>query len=202
MKLHGNPTAPTTQMVLLTFAEKQHTPEFHHIDFGKQEQKQPAHLARHPFGTTPVVEDDDGSCIYEARAIIRFLDRRLPGVSLTPAGARELGLMEQLIGVEQAYFTPNAMLPFYAMIGRNIDRSTLPAAKAATEKALDVAEAALAQRPYLAGDSFSLAEIAWMPYVGILFKTEQGDLVTARPHVGAWWKRLSARPSWTGLMSA
>jgi glutathione S-transferase len=198
MKLHGNSSTPTTRMVLLTFAEKQHTPDFHELDFSKQEQKSPAHLKRHPFGTTPVVEDDDGSCIYEARAIIRYLDRRLPGPSLTPAGARELGLMEQFIGVEQSYFTPNAMLPFYATF-RPIDHTALPAAKAATEKALDIADQALESRPFLAGDTFSLADIAWMPYVDIVFGTGHGDLITSRPHVDAWWKRVSARPSWTNL---
>src|SRR6185436_10403393 len=113
MKLYGNLTAPTTHMVLLAFAEKEQTAELVLIDFAKGEQKQPAHLKRHPFGTTPVIEDDE-RFVYEARAIIRYLDRRLPGPSLTPAGAREFGLMEQFIGVEQVYFSPNVMLPFYA----------------------------------------------------------------------------------------
>jgi glutathione S-transferase len=198
MKLHGNSTVPSTRMVLLAFAEKQHTPDVHEIELSKGEQKHPAHLKLHPFGTTPVVEDDDGTAIYESRAIIRYLDRRLPGPSLTPEGAREFGLMEQFIGVEQAYFTPNAMLPFYATI-RPIDPAALPGARAATAKALDVANEALASRPFLAGDTFSLADVAWMPYMEVLMMTGQGDLITERPHVDAWWKRVSARPAWTSL---
>jgi glutathione S-transferase len=35
-----------------------------------------------------------------------------------------------------------------------------------------------------------------MPYVQYLFGAKAGNLVTDRKHLGAWWERVSKRPSW------
>jgi glutathione S-transferase len=48
------------------------------VDLGKGEQKQPAHLAIQPFGQVPVLEDTDGTKIFESRAIIRYLVKKYP----------------------------------------------------------------------------------------------------------------------------
>jgi len=62
------------------------------------------------------------------------------------------------------------------------------------DRVLDLA-AALAGGEYLAG-AFSLAEIAWMPYLEYLAAAGGADLINDRPNVAAWWKRISERPSW------
>jgi glutathione S-transferase len=63
-------------------------------------------------------------------------------------------------------------------------------------KVLDVADRALMTQAYLAGDTFSLADISWLPYLQYLAATPHGTLITERPHVKAWWQRISTRPSW------
>jgi glutathione S-transferase len=200
MRLFGFRAVPTTWMALVTFAEKGHpAPEFVSVDLLKGEHKLPGHTARHPFGLVPALEDG-GRVLYESRAIIRYLDRRLPGPALTPDDPWAYGLMEQFISAEQCYYAPNVLAAFYGVTGvKAVEPAALAAAAGATEKALDVADAALSERPFLAGDTFSLADVTWMSFTGLLCDIGQRDVVTRRPRVAAWWARVSERPSWAGL---
>jgi len=56
-------------------------------------------------------------------------------------------------------------------------------------------DAALASGPWLAGDAYSLADLAYAPYLARLEHLGLDDMVKARPRVAAWWARLSARPA-------
>jgi glutathione S-transferase len=57
-------------------------------------------------------------------------------------------------------------------------------------------EQQLGKTPYIAGSSFTLADIGFLPYIEYLFAAGHGDLITSRPHVADWWTRSSTRPSW------
>lgn len=195
MKLYGSSIAPTTQMIVIALAEKGHSAELVEIDFSKGEQRSDAHLARHPFGVTPVLEDEHGF-LHEARAIVRYIDRVLPGPSLTPTSPRGYGLMEQFMGVEQSYFTPNIMVHFYSQfLRRPYTPEQIEQATAGAVKTLDVVEHHLAHGPYLAGETFSLADIVWMPYLRITNATGHGRLLQERTRVNDWATRLLGRPS-------
>lgn len=61
-------------------------------------------------------------------------------------------------------------------------------------KLLDEFEQALAGSAWLAGDSYSLADIAYSPYMLRFDQLGFGELVAQRPHVADWQKRLFARP--------
>jgi glutathione S-transferase len=201
MKVFGHPMSTCTRKVLTTLAEKGQPAEFVMVDIMKGEHKQPAHLARQPFGVVPVFEDDDGFQVYESRAIIRYLDGRLQGTALTPGNHRDRGRMEQWISVEHSYFTPTAMkiiyqVLFYPMSGKGTDQAVVDAARGELSRVLDVVEKNVADKPFLAGETFSLADICYMPYVEYLFAGQQGDLITARPGLAGWWERVSSRPSW------
>lgn len=200
MRLYGNLNAPTTRMTLVTLAEKQREAEFVPIDFAKRDQKWADQPVKHPFNTTPMLEDD-GFVIYEARAILRYLDRRIDNPRLTPEDARAFGRMEQFIGIEQSYFSPNAMTLVYARM-RPTEPAVIELAKEKLKAPLDIANEALGEREYLAGETFSLADIVWMPYIQYLFDRGVPEFVTSRANVDAWWKRISARPSWTSVTKA
>ena len=170
----------------IAFAEKGVTPELVRIALGKGEPASPKNLARHPFGLTPTIEDASGT-LHEARAIIRYLDRALPGPALTPSALGDYGQMERFMGIEQAYFSPNIMLHFYSkFLGRPATAAALEAARSAAGRALEQAALALAKGAYLAGESLSLADITRMPYLGIAMATGNGDLLTSRPLVQGW----------------
>ncbi|QSQ18003.1 glutathione S-transferase family protein [Myxococcus landrumensis] len=200
MKVYGHPMSTCTRKVLTTLAEKGHEAEFVLVDLMKGEQKLPAHLARQPFGVVPAFEADDGTLLYESRAIIRYLDRVLSGGSLTPSQSKSYGLMEQFIGVEQSYFSPAAMKIVMVELFHRGEGSEAAARVAdgrqGVEKAFSVIEPVLGRQQFLAGDAFSLADVTWMPYLGYLGATSAKDLVGKYPNVSAWWNRISARPSW------
>lgn len=103
MKIYGLPMSTCTLKALVVLAEKGCEAELVPVDLAKGEHRQTAHLARHPFGRIPVL-DDDGFLLYESRAIIRYLEQRLPANPLTPSDLRARGFMEQWISVEQSYF--------------------------------------------------------------------------------------------------
>lgn len=200
MKVYGHPMSTCTRKVLTVLAEKGHTAEFVLVDLMKGEQKQPSHMARNPFGVVPVLEDD-GFSLYESRAIIRYLDEKLGGTSLTPSDLHERARMNQWISIEQSYLSSPAVKilrqrVMNPMMGQTCDESAVTAAKNEVAKVLDIAEETLAKQEYLAGGSFSLADISFLPYVQYLFTAQCGDLVTERPSVSAWWGRVGKRPSW------
>ncbi|MBN8228875.1 glutathione S-transferase family protein [Corallococcus macrosporus] len=195
MKLYGNPMSTCTRKVLTVLAEKGREVEFINIDLQKGEQKSPAHLARQPFGVVPALELDDGFMMYESRAIARFLDRTLPGTSLTPADPKGYALMEQFIGVEQSYFSGPAMKVVMERFRGTNNEENIAKGREGVKHPLEVIDAVLAKQPFLAGKDFTLAEVSWAPYVEYLFVVGEKDLVTPHKHVVAWWERVSNRPS-------
>ena len=201
MKVYGHPMSTCTRKVLATLAEKGHEASFELVDLMKGQQKSPQYMAKHPFGVIPFLEDD-GFTMYESRAIIRYLDAKLPGTKLTPSDLPSLGRMEQWLSVEQSYFSPGALaivmeLMFKALRGGGApDMAKVAKGRDESARALDAVDRALMTQAYLAGDTFSLADISWLPYLQYLAATPHGTLITERPHVKAWWQRISTRPSW------
>ena len=209
MKLYGMNVSSCTQKALTVCAEKGHEIELIEVNVLKGEDKLPAHLVLQPFGEIPVLEDD-GFVLYESRAIIRYLDQKLPGPALTPSDLRLRALMDQWISVEQSYFSgPVYDLirsgPVYETIWQSPaasnfppppDAATLARSRAEVARVLDVLDKVLAKQDYLVGPMFSLAEVTWLPYLQYLMASPGAELLHARPHVAAWWQRISTRPSW------
>lgn len=207
MKVYGHPMSTCTRKVLTTLAEKNHTADFVMVDIMKGEGQKPDYLARQPWGQVPVLEEDDGWQLYESRAIIRHLDATLPGVSLTPSDARARAKMEQWISIESANFTPGVMkilgqLLFAKWRGEEPKMSLVEEGRASVRKAVAVMEKALGEHEYIAGSSFTLADISFMPYVEYLFFAGEGALITDNPNTSAWWNRVSERPSWQKIRSS
>jgi glutathione S-transferase len=200
LTLFGNPMSTCTRKVLCLLAEKGAEFEFSVVDFGKGEHKQPAHLARQPFGQVPAIQHDDFA-LYESRAICRYLDEVLPGARLIPGDAQHRAVVEQWISVESANFTPHAMKIIYQLVlgparGLTPDPKAVEAGRVALGHTITILEARLEKSPYLAGAEFTLADVCYLPYIEYLFACGQGDLITGHPAVGGWWGRCSARPSW------
>lgn len=200
MKVYGNPGSTCTRKVLMTFAEKGVTPHVDVVDMAKGQHKSPEHVARQPFGQVPVLEDGDFR-LYESRAICRYLDAVLPGPALCPSDPKDRARMEQWVSIETSNFTPHAMgvifqAVFAPMRGGTPDEAKIAESKAKLVPAVDVLEKQLAGKTFLLGDTFTLADVMYMPYLEYLSMTPAMELVTSRPNVAGWWERIRSRPTW------
>ena len=195
MKIFGSPGSTCTRKVLMTLNETATPYDLVLVDLAKAEHKQPAHLARQPFGQIPVLEDG-GFQMYESRAIARYLDGKAGG-TLTPKDPQARARMEQWISVETSNFAPHAMkFIYHGVFKREQTPEVLKAAGAALDTAFGVLEHALATQSYLAGDQFSLAEICFAPYLEYLPATPAAGKLAEHPQVAAWWSKVSSRPAW------
>jgi glutathione S-transferase len=200
MKIYVHPWSVNSRKILMTLAEKRHGAQQVLVMLPKGEHRSPEHLARHPFGKVPVL-DHDGFVLYETRAIAAYLDRELPGASLTPSASRDVARMDQWINVADAYFVPHARpviveLLFRRYLGGERDDAAVAAGRKGMLPALDVLDRALGASPYLAGEALSLADIHWLPYVEYLVRIGEAAPIRERANLSAWFERVAARPTW------
>jgi glutathione S-transferase len=205
MQLYGHPQSSCTRKVLITLAEKRTEAEFCPIDLFTGENKKATHLARHPFGVVPVL-DDDGFILFESRAIIRYLDARMGATSLTPGPLREVARMNQWLSVDQSFVAPHTRVLAIERVVRKHeglvpDADTVAAAETALARAFAVIDGALGHSTYLAGETFSLADVSLMPYVASLPMIGAERLLRGLPRLGAWWARVRDRASWRHVMA-
>ncbi|KAJ7763303.1 glutathione S-transferase [Mycena metata] len=192
-------------IVALVLAEKQIPFEHIAIDLDAQGHKTPEFLAMHPFGQVPGL-DDDGFILYESRAICRYLSEKYSdhGTPLLPKGLKERALVEQAASVEFAHFHPAASKVVREVwnkknSGLPIDQAAVDAGLMDLSAKLDVYEVILGKQKFLAGDSFTLADLFHFAY-GPLLAEGGVDLMTSKgPNVARWWNELLSRPAWIKL---
>jgi glutathione S-transferase len=167
MKLYMFPVAPNPTRVRLYLAEKAALGCVIAVDqivinLPAGEQKQPEHLARHPFGQLPVLETDAGTTLFDSTAIIEYFEDTHPTPSLYGEDAESRGLARQLeriadVGVLQpmggAIHATNSPLgwPPNPEVAAYLREKLTPK--------LDYLESLLADgRPFLAGDNVSVGD--------------------------------------------
>lgn len=199
MKIFGHPMSTCTRKVLMTLAETQSPYELEVVDLARGEHKQAPHLTRQPFGQIPAL-DDEGFTLYESRAICRYINEKVGG-TLLPKELHDRARAEQWISIEAANFSGAAMKFIYKYaFGRDQSDEIIEAARKQLTAALGVLEQQLATTPYLAGESFTLADVCFMPYLEYAMTTPVKELVASHPHVAAWWTKISERPTWQKVL--
>jgi glutathione S-transferase len=158
------------------------------IDLFRGETRTPQHFARNPDGRVPVLELDDGATIPESGAILLHLaedTRYLPADRLARARVQAWMFFEQ----NQVECTI-ASARFLAAAGRDRDAPEAFADKVARGRAaLETVERGLADgRAFLAGDAYTVADIALYGYVHCA--ADAGADPRAHDHVGAWLERV------------
>lgn len=161
-------------------------------DFGGLED--PAFRARNPHGRVPVI-DDGGTVVWESHAILRYLAAKDGG--LWPEDPAERSLADRWMDWSLATLQRDFMDLFWGH-WRTPEAERNPeliarkqAACAAHFRLLD---AHLADRPFLAGDTFGLADI---PAGTVLYRYFGMGLVTPSVrNVRAWYVRLAERPAY------
>lgn len=154
----------------------------------------PEFLKLNPNGHIPVL-DDDGVIVWESMAINLYLARKLGG-PLAPANlAEEAEVLRwtfwAVTECEKDALT--VLMHRVAMPADKRDASLASRAEGALAKPLDVLEAHLAHRPYLAGERFTVADVNVASVLG--WAQAAKDLMAAHPKVSDWLRRCQERPA-------
>ncbi|KAL2333207.1 hypothetical protein Fmac_014420 [Flemingia macrophylla] len=206
VKVYGAPRAACPQRVLACLLEKGVEFELVHVDLDQGEQKKPEFLLKQPFGQVPVVEDGDFR-LFESRAIIRYYAAKYAdrGPDLLGKSLEERALVEQWLEVEahnfnDLCFTIMLHLVILPRMGKSGNLALAHSCEKDLGKVLDVYEKRLSETTYLAGETFTLADLTHLPGLGHLIEDVKMDhLITERKNVSAWWDKISTRPAWKKL---
>lgn len=198
--VHGIWGSPFLRSALLGLEEKGAPYELVRMGFG--EPKEPAHVARHPFGRVPTLEHD-GFSLYETQAILRYVDAVFPGPSLQPEDPRRAARMDQLIGISDWYLfrQVTATIGFQRliapMLGRQTDEAIVAAAVPdARNCARVLADFAAEGGEFMVGDQLTIADLMLVPQIAYFAMTPEGrEILPEHPSLVAWLDRMSARPS-------
>ena len=185
MKLFDGGRVPNARRVRIFLAEKGIDVPIVPVDLGKMEHRDAAFLARNPLGRVPVLELDDGSMLTESVAICRYFEELHPHPPLFGNGAKGRALVEM--------WNRRAELDLYLPI-QHAFRHTHPGMAGYETPQVAAWGEANRQRPYLAGDTFSIADIT--AYVALDFTkpakiTIPDDLASLQ----RWRAGIAARPS-------
>ncbi|XP_021763111.1 glutathione S-transferase-like [Chenopodium quinoa] len=202
IKVHGIPHGATLR-VLATLHEKEIDFELVPIDMKSGAHKQQPFLSLNPFGQVPAFEDGDLK-LFESRAISKYIAFNYEGngTSLfSNKDAKQIADFAVWMEVEAHQFDPvatklNYELGYKLYLGMETDNTVVEEYGAKLAKVLDVYEARLATSKYLAGDSFTLADLHHLPALKYMMLNKMKQLVDERPHVSAWCKDILARPAW------
>jgi glutathione S-transferase len=155
------------------------------IDGGKGETRTPDFLRRNPAGQMPVVEFDDGRCLAQSNAIIRYLAR---GSALIPADPFDQAKVDEWLFWEQNTHEPSVAVCRFQMFFAGKPREERdPRLVKAAEASLDLMERTLADREWFVGGAFGIADIALVAYTRLAH--EGGFDLADRPRLRAWIAR-------------
>ncbi len=191
--------APNPRRVRIFLAEKGIEVPETRVQMMKGEHKSPEFLAKNSLGQVPTLELDDGTCIAESVAICRYFDEMQPdppmfGTTPVEKAQSEMWLRRVELKVWKPvldfwmYAHPRtaAVLPRYEDFGATSCENYRKAQKWVDDE--------LKGRTWLAGDSYSMADVC------LLTSVDFADWIglpvdPALERLTAWRARATARPS-------
>lgn len=160
------------------------------VDIMKGESRSPDFLARNPQGQVPVIEFDDGRCLAQSNAIIRYLSR---DESLLPEDPFEQAKVDEWLFWEQYSHEPYIAVCRFHMVYLNCSKDQRePQRVERGEAALDLMDSALSGKQWLVGDAMTVADIALLAYTRLAH--EGGFDMASRDNVTAWIGRCDQEP--------
>lgn len=156
----------------------------------------PEYRRLNPNGLVPTIEDD-GFVLWESNAIVRYLGAKHAAGGLWPADPRIRAVADQWLDWSNTTFGP-AIRPLFLGLIRtapeNRDPEVLANSRRSTADTLGILDAHLAAHAYLAGDEFTVGDIAlgcgvwrWMA-----LPIERPAL----PNVQRWFDALAKRAAY------
>lgn len=164
-----------------------------HVRIEQGEHRLPAFLALNPHGRIPVLVDlDTGIAVFESAAILLYLAEKTG--RLLPAQPQQRWAAITWLAFHAASMGPMLGQRVHFEIAQGgVNAAATAHFRQLSEAALATMDGRLAGNAYLAGDEYSIADIASFGWLHI------ADLVGFKlddwPHVRAWYARVAARPA-------
>ncbi len=200
MKLIDGGRTPNPRRVRIFLAEKKITIPTEQIDFMKRAHHTDAFRKINPMQRVPVLILDDGTAISESMAICRYFEALHPDPPLFGTGAKEQAVIEMWNRRMELNLMASITTVFRHLHPAMADLEVpqVPEwAEANKPKVLSYLgwlNEELASREFIAGDSFSIADITAMVGVDFLKPARLAvpETLTDLLH---WHERIKARPS-------
>ncbi len=156
----------------------------------------PAFRAMNPHGRVPVI-DDGGVVVWESHSILRYLAARYGAGGLWAEDPAERAAAERWMDWTLATLQRDFMDLFWGFYRTPAEQRDRPMIERRTERCaahFRLLDAHLADRAYLAGDRFTMADV---PAGTTLYRYFGIDIARPDvPHVTAWYTRLAERPAY------
>lgn len=168
------------------------------IDFARLEHQGEALRAVNPMGQIPAIVDSDGPdgeplMLGESSAILRYLARKTG--KLLPAGARAEAEADRWTAIAAGGLQAAPTTIFFSrMLGEESHAGIIAKQYEVIGRYLALMEARLAASPFLAGDSYSYADILGFSIANGTLKTF-GVPLDPFPALAAWKDGIAARPA-------
>ena len=201
MKMYEYNGFPSPRRVRIFVAEKGITGiDFEQVNVPEGEHREAPFLAKNPFGTVPVLELDDGTCISETVAICRYFEARHPDPALmgeTPEQVAEIEMWHRR--VEQTMYDTIATFFHHGTPGLG-DLETYQNKEWGEKNrerffaAMERMDAHLEDKEFFVGESISIVDITALcaiDYGGFVDLTIPAEL----KNLTRWHQGMSARPS-------
>ena len=206
MKFFDCKTAPSPRRARIFIAEKGITVETVPVDLRSKEQLNPDFRSINPHCTVPVLELDDGTRLTTTAGIWRYLEATYPDPPLMGETPQQRGVIADLQWhIEMNGFM--AMAEFLrnsapAMKGRALtgphDYDQIPEladrGKLRVQRFLEEIDQVIGDKPYVAGDRFSVADIDLLVLIDFS-AWRKLSLPAGATNARRWYEAIRARPS-------
>ena len=207
MKLYDAAWAPSPRRVRMYLAEKRIEVERVAVDLRRDEQLDDDYLAKNPRGMVPALELDSGELITESAAICRYFEALNPAPPLFGTTPLEIARIEEWTrriesdGYAAAVYALRNSAPHFENRGAPGKWPAIPQIRELGARALimwgafvDALDARLGDSAWIAGDSYSFADVTGLVTVDFAARAK----LTVREdaaNVRRWHEAASVRPS-------
>jgi glutathione S-transferase len=198
VKLYSNTMSSNSKRARVCIAELGIAVDVHEVNFGTGEHKSAGYMKLNPNGKVPTFVDDDGTTLWESRAILVYLSEKYG--KLRPTDAR--GKAEQFRWMFWSachYSSAIGALSMEKMIKPTLmsmepDPRVIEAEMKNLDRFAPVLEEHLDRKDWIVGKEFTIADIDVA--VACEVGTKVGLDLAKYPHTRSWFGRVSERPSW------
>jgi len=200
VKLYNSKFAPNARRVRVFLIEKGLDIPFVEVDLGAMQQKTAEYTDVNPFQLVPTLELDDGDRISESIAICRYLEELHPEPNLfgrSPRERAEVEMWQRRLELYLFYPVAQAFRHSHPAMKQMEAPQLADWAEINRARALagmEKVDAALADRPFIAGDRFTVADITGLVALDFV-KPARVTIPEGLSRLRRWKDALSARPS-------